>query len=180
MENFVTMDKLAAALTPAQDMATVIQTVLDRIGAVLADGVSADSVRQHALSVLYPVGSVYLSASDASPAAFMGGTWEQIKDVFLESSIAANAGTSDPKGEAEHALTVNEMPSHKHNRSYQRASSSYGYNGSEYSSGTASNQCSNVDYPSFSANITTSNTGGNQAHNNMPPYLAISMWKRVA
>lgn len=28
--------------------------------------------------------------------------------------------------------------------------------------------------------ITNSNTGGGSAHNNMPPYLAVNVWKRVA
>ena len=27
---------------------------------------------------------------------------------------------------------------------------------------------------------TTSSSGGNQAHNNMPPYLSVYMWKRVS
>ena len=30
------------------------------------------------------------------------------------------------------------------------------------------------------ASITTSSKGGGQAHNNMPPYLSVYMWKRVA
>lgn len=28
--------------------------------------------------------------------------------------------------------------------------------------------------------ITIESTGGNQAHNNMPPYLTVYMWKRIA
>lgn len=28
--------------------------------------------------------------------------------------------------------------------------------------------------------VTVNNTGGNQAHNNLPPYLAVNMWRRTA
>ena len=33
---------------------------------------------------------------------------------------------------------------------------------------------------SFTPSGTISNTGGNQAHNNMPPYLTVKMWIRIA
>ena len=29
------------------------------------------------------------------------------------------------------------------------------------------------------SDLETANTGGNQPHNNMPPYLTVYMWKRV-
>ena len=34
----------------------------------------------------YPIGSIYISASSATPGSLFGGTWEQIKDVFLLSA----------------------------------------------------------------------------------------------
>lgn len=39
------------------------------------------------LKLVYPVGSVYISASTISPSELFGfGEWEQIKDVFLLSA----------------------------------------------------------------------------------------------
>ena len=35
-------------------------------------------------------------------------------------------------------------------------------------------------FPGIADSQTVSNTGGNQAHNNMPPYLVVHMWERTA
>lgn len=122
------------------------------------------------LNVVYPVGSIYMSVNSTSPATLFGGTWERIQDRFLLAAgstyVAGNTG-----GEATHTLTVGEIPSHNH---------PYAYNG----------QLSNIGTEAFRlvANDRTNNytgtpngyTGGGQAHNNMPPYLTVYMWKRTA
>ena len=62
---------------------------------------------------IYPVGSIYISVNSTSPASLFGGTWEQLKDRFLLS--AGNTYTAGSTGgEANHTLTVDEMPSHSH------------------------------------------------------------------
>lgn len=180
MDNVVTMEKLPAALTPVRDMAAIIQAILDRISESLAGGVSADSLRQHALSVLYPVGSVYLSASGTSPASFLGGVWEQIKDVFLESSTAANAGTAEPKGEAQHTLTVEEMPAHSHKKYYRVSRASLAKVTHPQADQSGGNTTISYYYASQNYTGVTSSTGGGGAHNNLPPYQTLMMWKRVA
>ena len=38
----------------------------------------------------------------------------------------------------------------------------------------------NLSLPTFEGIQGVQNTGGSQAHNNMPPYLVVYMWKRVA
>ena len=63
---------------------------------------------------VYPIGSIYSSTEDTSPATLFGfGTWDQIKDRFLlaagDTYAAGNTG-----GAANHTLTVDEMPSHSH------------------------------------------------------------------
>ena len=130
---------------------------------------------------IYPVGSIYISANSTSPAELFGGTWEQIKDRFLLSAgDAYTAGSTG--GEVTHALTVDEMPSHRHSSdSYQ-----YGYP----SSFTAEdNYCTWVNNGTYGNNepnqgesgpVRTSFVGGSKPHNNMPPYLAVYMWRRVA
>lgn len=118
----------------------------------------------------YPVGSIYMSVNNINPSEFFGGTWEQIKDRFLLAcgSTYKNGTTG---GEASHQLTVNEMPSHSHTKN------SVGWTGSGgfwVGSGTYTT----LDFDKDTG--LTGYTGGNQAHNNMPPYLAVYVWKRTA
>ena len=117
---------------------------------------------------IYPIGSIYISVNSTSPASLFGGTWQILNDVFLLAAGSyANAGTFG--GEAAHALTVNEIPSHAH--------------GCGVSQSDASGQIagSNMAITQFSREYGyTSYVGGNQPHNNMPPYMAVYMWKRVS
>ena len=142
---------------------------------------------------IYPVGSIYLSVSATNPETLFGGKWEQIKDRFLLAAGSSYAAGSTG-GEATHALTVSEMPSHGH--TFKLISNSYSFfnadsNGSAWNgdnqfalaakrkiSGT-----SGVDNVLNTSNLVTkeplNNTGGGNAHNNMPPYLAVYVWKRI-
>ncbi len=117
-----------------------------------------------------PIGSVYISVNSTNPSTYFGGTWTQIKDRFLLCcGNTYSAGSTG--GEASHKLTLSEMPSHSHNYSSGRwywAESSGG--------GDIINSQSETSYM-FSRS--TDSKGGNQAHNNMPPYLAVYVWKRI-
>lgn len=121
---------------------------------------------------IYPVGSIYMSVNNTSPATLFGGTWEQLKDRFLlGAGDTYTAGATD--GEATHTLSIEEMPDHWHKLPLP-------YSGSDsYNPATAQ-----VDKSLTAAgNYVTTGTaseGGSQPHNNMPPYLAVYMWKRTA
>lgn len=120
---------------------------------------------------IYPIGSIYMSVNSTNPSELFGGEWERIQDRFLLASgtTYTNGATG---GEATHTLTVNEMPSHMHSRRTQPQ----GY--AEHDT-----RKSDIISPaSGSANAVTKNsnyTGGGKAHNNMPPYFVVYMWKRV-
>ena len=60
--------------------------------------------------VIYPVGAIYASANSTSPASLFGGSWTQITNAALRGATWVGYGGSDT-----HALSVNEMPSHRHN-----------------------------------------------------------------
>ena len=74
------------------------------------------------LNRVYPVGSIYMSAVNVSPASFLGGTWQAIEQgrmlMAAGSSWLMAAGSSwqagTTGGAAYHALTVAEMPAHDH------------------------------------------------------------------
>ena len=117
----------------------------------------------------YPVGAIYLSVTDANPAALFGGTWERIGGRFLlGADTTYTAGSTG--GEAERTLTADEMPRHSHDVDNLDASGD----------ATPSMAVQAQDKRGFGGNVQTMYAGGGKAHNNMPPYLAIYMWQRVS
>lgn len=126
---------------------------------------------ENILSKVYPLGSIYMSLSSTDPKDLFGGTWERLKDRFLlaagdKYSVGATGG------EATHTLTKNEMPSHNHYAAVSGGTDSYGQNRTAISSFAIKTQ-------GYSDSSTIFATGGGTAHNNMPPYLAVYMWKRT-
>lgn len=117
----------------------------------------------------YPVGAIYLSVTDANPAALFGGTWERIGGRFLLGADKTYAAGSTG-GEAEHTLTVDEMPKHNHEIDNLNASGS----------ATPFMTVQAQDKKGFGGNVQTMYAGGSKAHNNLPPYLAVFMWQRTA
>jgi len=124
---------------------------------------------------IYPVGSIYMSVNGTNPSTLFGGTWEQLKYRFLLGcGDTYQNGTTG--GEATHKLTTEELASHSH--SYYRYSTT--------TAATASGQGQILDANkrwSAAAGSNTNlifNSGGDQPHNNMPPYLVVYMWKRVS
>lgn len=127
---------------------------------------------ENILSKVYPVGSIYMSLSSTDPKTLFGGTWERLKDRFLlaagdKYSVGATGG------EATHTLTKDEMPSHNHYAAINGGTDSYGQNRTTI--GSFANKAQG-----YSDSSTIFATGGGNAHNNMPPYLAVYMWKRTA
>lgn len=124
------------------------------------------------INKVYPVGAVYISVTNDNPSELFGGTWVKIEDKFLLAS-SNNYQLGSIGGEAEHTLTINEMPSHTHN--YRTAPHTFAERDGS--------QDQVISEPSSSANFVTKTTnpnGSGEAHNNMPPYLAVNVWKRTA
>lgn len=132
---------------------------------------------------VYPVGSIYMSVSSTSPASRFGGTWEQLKDRFLlGAGDSYSAGSTG--GAATHTLTTSEMPSHA-GHLYGNAG---GVNGKGDATGawlgsvtvnTAHTIAYGWNYKNNEYYPANRSLGGSGAHNNMPPYLTVYMWKRV-
>ncbi|MDD6387624.1 MAG: DUF859 family phage minor structural protein [Bacilli bacterium] len=142
------------------------------------------------LDLVYPVGSIYLSTSDLNPSTFFGGLWEQIAQG--KTLIGVGTGTDinevsktfavgDTGGEYEHTLTIDEMPNHQHDVN----DFSYGRWGITV---TGYNDASGWNTPSIrsltgagsSGTLMAAPAGKGLSHNNMQPYLAIYIWKRIS
>ena len=124
------------------------------------------------LQDVYPVGSIYLSMDSTDPAVKLGfGSWEQIQGRFLvgvssETEFNAPGKTGGAKTVA---LTSSNMPSHRHSISNMSAGQiTAGDIGRKYSvilqGGT----------------MNTNYSGSGTAHDNLPPYFAVYIWRRVS
>ena len=175
---------LVANPTTQADTATGTPAGTVRINGTL----DAASVGLGVINAIYPVGSIYLTMAATSPAElFPGTTWEKLEGRFLLGTSSDYAAGSFG-GEAEHELTEQEMPSHTHGCAEGGAHSHAiddgapkthyeGTPGSNaYEPNTGSRRTSQDGTHSHSINP----AGGGQAHNNMPPYLAVNMYRRTA
>ncbi len=134
------------------------------------------------LNRIYPVGSIYMSVNEVSPAVLFGGVWERIENAFLLAASSAHP-TGERGGEERVALTEGQMPHHKH---YLLASVFHsGTDNAEHQVRTWTT-VPDTDLPYAlrtapeDANYgRSSGAGGGQSHNNMPPYLSVCMWVRI-
>lgn len=151
------------------------------------------------IDYIYPIGSIYLSVNSTSPATLFGGSWTQLKDRFLlgAGSTYSSGATG---GAATHKLSVVEMPSHAHDTPFFNNMTNNGEMKSDFigvfgKGVTASQalkdtgQTSTMEMWWINQTNTaegnewaylTSAKGSGSAHNNMPPYLVVYMWKRTA
>lgn len=124
------------------------------------------------IDMIYPIGSIYMSVNYMDPQFLFGGQWERIEDRFLLGSGTKHKA-EEIGGEEEHLLTVDELAPHQH--TYDSMPLVY------KERDTAGVDC--ID-PGSSGSVkrmskNTDSTGGGVPHNNMPPYLAVYMWKRI-
>ena len=129
------------------------------------------------IDLIYPIGSIFFSADNVNPGVrFTGTTWTQISQgrfiagVGIGTDINTNthtvaAGEDSSTGEYTHQLTENEMPNHTHDLPFRLI----GPAGGGFLNG----------YPSTGEGLVSSEAGGNQRHNNIPPYFGLYVWQRT-
>ena len=131
---------------------------------------TADKLTQSLKLIQSHVGMIVQSTTldtEAKVIAIYGGTkWTKIEGRFLLGA-SSSYKINTIGGEASHKLTVNEMPAHRHTT----------YCGGK--PGFAVQPVSNGAQGWNAANANSSSTGGNAAHNNMPPYKVVYIWERT-
>ncbi len=128
-------------------------------------------VNNAALNQQYPIGRIVMFYDLEDHSDYLGFTWERCIvgnfPVGYDSSDSDFNSIGKTGGEKTHTLTVNEMPSHNHPGiiGYTNTTGYYArlYEGS---------QGTKLDGEG--------KTGGDQPHNNLPPYEVISYWRRIA
>lgn len=129
----------------------------------------------------YPVGSVYISTTSSlspPPVYYFGGTWEQIKDVFL--LAAGDTYTAGSTGGSADAVVV----LHDHIEYGTNTDGLDDYRMAYKSeTGTDYGLYYNPDGATTGSKgvfVRTADAGVDGTGKNMPPYLAVYMWKRIA
>ena len=128
------------------------------------------------LEQVYPIGAIYLSVNNINPSILFGfGTWETIEDKFLLAAGSQFPAGSEG-GEIEHTLTELEMPAHDHefDRHQLYRDESIPPSTTTEMEGYGAN---NKTLPIYTDS--TIATGAGEAHNNMPPFLSVYIWKRI-
>lgn len=127
------------------------------------------------LDNVYPVGSIYMSVNSTNPKNLFGGTWEQIQGKFLF-GMNSSYPAGSTGGEITHKLTSAEMPTHAH---YMASGNGGGDGTWTPDAGLYLVNSVTDDKTTWWAQIGMNNAGGSEAHNNMPPYLSVYIWKRT-
>lgn len=114
------------------------------------------------LNKVYPVGSIYMSVVNVSPASFLGGTWQAIEQgrMLMAAGSSWQAGTTG--GAAYHALTVQEMPAHNHS-AVETAAGGHTHGASTGSAGAHAHSGSALEAGAHAHNASTG-TAGSHGH----------------
>lgn len=142
----------------------------------------------------FPVGAVFIAVVATDPATLLGyGTWLQIAGgrmlvgqtgADVDFDVAEEIG-----GSKTHTLLAAEMPAHSHGitdpghthltqRYPSAVGTSTGFTADTSMSGTPA--VNTLPTGSATTGVTVQSQGGGGAHNNMPPYLVVYVWKRTA
>lgn len=144
-------------------------------------GTNFDTFYSFLLDKFVPLHKVQIFTDNTNPAELYGGYWMKLKDAFLWCSgdetyitytkngvsVTEYLSVGSRGGEKTHTLTVDEMPSHRH-LIYMTHDGTTEYWGPEVVRQQSTVQSSVSGY-----------AGGDQPHNNMPPYIAVNAWYRV-
>ena len=142
------------------------------------DNLQFTMVKTKLLNLIYPVGSIYMSATNTNPGSTLGGTWVAWGSgkvpVGIDSTDTDFNTAEKTGGVKTHTLTIDEMPSHNH---YLYSSAGGSVQFPTYAAkdnGTTGSTATN-GYPSL-----TGISGSSQPHNNLQPYITCYMFKRTA
>lgn len=141
-------------------------------------------------SEAFPVGSVFIAVVSTSPATLLGyGTWATFAAgrmlVGLDAGQTEFDTVEETGGSKTHTLTIAEMPAHTHvqdahtHTQASQTATTGGVSSWEHGAIDASSTAAET-LPTGSTVAVNQNTGGGGAHNNLPPYVVVYMWKRTA
>ena len=173
-------DKQGNTLYPLTKTNAVSDSNGTSLDSLLSGKVSASQL----LNLVYPIGSIYIgNENSSSPASWLGGTWQQIKDKFLLAS--GNSYTAGAEGgSATHTLTLGNGYA-QITYTWQDSQNRLGLNLKSVSEWTMTRN-SNSSMAGFVNNAgkkaydAAQLAGSTDSSSNMPPYKVVKVWQRTA
>jgi len=147
-----------------------------------------------ALQAAYPVGSIYMNASNSTtPATLLGfGSWSALGAGQMLLGAGTNSGNTFTAGSSggnyapqllshTHSATFTgtALPNHSHTIGGAGNGLAEGSNGGAWYNGSSSTSSVSAGTPSGSVSVANA-TSGDQTLGNLPPYLTVYMWQRTA
>lgn len=136
-------------------------------------------VTRKLVDLVYPVGSLYMSTNSTNPSTLFGGTWEP----YAQGRTIIGAGTGNDGstsmsftafqtgGKYKVTLTIAQLASHFHNVRHLASDQTFVNGPFE---GQKAWTIGDGGYGDDSQS-----TGGDEAHENMMPYIATYIWRRT-
>ena len=145
------------------------------------------AARTAILEAVYPVGSIYTNATNATnPGTLLGfGTWV----AFGAGRVMVGFNASDPlfdsaeeTGGSKDAIVVSHThtvtdPGHSHT---SRLSTAYVGTGSNLPASPDGSDTGTMNTSSATTGITINSTGSSGTNANLQPYITVYMWKRTS
>ncbi len=133
-------------------------------------------------SEAWPVGSIFLSVVATNPNTLLGyGTWAAVAQGRVLVSLDSGQTEFDTVRETGGAKTVTlsaaQIPAHTHPSIQVQGGTTASVSGTHIMTSTATGGSSRVAITPEKANA---NTGGDGAHENLPPYFVCFMWERLS
>ena len=182
------------------DMHTTITGEITKAINALHDTIKSEM--ETAMLALFPVGTILETTNSANPSTYIGGTWEllpaglttksagtytethNVNGTDVTDTYVFTAGSSEftvngtkTQGEAKHQITKGELASHTHTEYIDDLYSAYATgNNNKWKQGL-------VNVEETSENVTyhrwIGSAGGNQPHNNLPPFYGVFRFRRT-
>lgn len=140
------------------------------------------------LEVVYPVNSIYMSFSPTSPSSLIGGSWEQITDMFLLPSTSAGEEGGQPTHKHTYGLswwtyygapvagrnTARDETLLAFDNTIERTLSRSEWDHDGLNGGAV------ASWKTTSKPHTTHVTAETSKNSTLPPYITIYCWRRIS
>lgn len=178
------LDNSSEALTTSQNAlntANTAQTLANTTSSKVDNlDTSFETFKSTFWQTIYPIGSIYMSINSTSPSTLFGGTWFELTDRVLIGA-GGSYSVNSTGGSTNHTHTLNDgyakILYNWHNNDnklmYQTK------DGVSYSTDANTNGDTGYNFNTYAQSRATALGGSTDSTSNMPPYLAVYMWKRT-